>query len=115
MQRKIQIGDKKYTLTVNRSIVKTLYKIAPDMLKLSGGKMDSETQARASLDVMAKLDELFYDMIKVAHKEITKEKSDEILDKFENEYEDVQSELLGFALSVFTTGDQNKKKIIWED
>lgn len=115
MQKKIQIGGKKYVLTANRSIIKTLYKIAPDMLKLTEGKQDSESQARAGIDLMANLDVLFYDMIKVANKDITKEKSDEILEKFENEYEDVQSALLELAMSVFTTGDQNKKKIVWED
>lgn len=115
MQRKIQIGDKKYTLTANRSIIKTLYAIAPDMLKLNNkGKEDSESEAKVGIDLMANLDILFYDMIKVAHKDITKEKSDEILDKFESEYEDVQSALLNFAMSVFTTGDQKKKKIVWE-
>ena len=115
MQKKIQIGDKKYVLTANRTIIKTLYNIAPDMLKISEGKQDSESQAKAGVDLMANLDVLFYDMIKVAHKDITKEKSDEILEKFENEYEDVQSELLNLAMSVFTTGDQKKKKIVWED
>lgn len=116
MQKKIEIGGKKYTLTANRSIIKTLYKIAPDMLKISEkGKRDSEAEARASVDVMANLDILFYDMIKVAHKDITKEKSDEILDKFESEYEDVQNAILQLALSVFTTGDQKKKKIVWEE
>ena len=116
MQKKITIGDKKYTLTANRSIIKTLYKIAPDMLKLnSKGEMDGDSQAKAGVDLMANLDVLFYDMIKVAHKDITKEKSDEILDRFENEYEDVQTELINLAMSVFTTGDQNKKKVVWED
>ncbi len=114
MQKKIQIGDKKYVLTANRSIIKTLYNIAPDMLKLKEGDMDSDSQAKAGVDLMANLDVLFYDMIKVTHN-ITKEKSDEILEKFENEYEDVQSALLNLAMSVFTTGDQKKKKIVWED
>lgn len=109
------IGDKKYVLTANRSIIKTLYNIAPDMLRLTNqGEMDSDLQAKAGIDLMANLDILFYDMIKVAHKDITKEKSDEILDKFESEYEDVQTELINLAMSVFTTGDQNKKKVIWE-
>lgn len=116
MQRKIQIGGKQYTLTANRSIIKTLYKIAPDMLKITnGGKKDSDAETRAGVDLTANLDILFYDMIRVAHKDITKEKSDEILDKFENEYEDVQSALMDLAMSVFTTGDQKKKKIIWEE
>lgn len=116
MQKKIQIGDKKYTLTANRSIIRTLFNISPNMLKLDNNKNDNDnSKAEAGVDLMANLDRLFYDMIKVVHKDITKEKSDEILDKFENEYEDVQTELLNLAMSVFTTGDQKKKKIVWED
>lgn len=115
IQRRITIGDKKYTLTANRSIIKTLAKIVPDMLNINNGKTESETGAKVGVDLMANLDILFYDMIKVVHKDITKEKSDEILDKFENEYEDVQTELINLAMSVFTTGDQKRKKIIWEE
>ena len=87
------------------------------MLKLNKGKdiSDGENEVKIGMDVMANLDILFYDMIKIAHKDITKEKSDEILDKFENEYEDVQTELVNLAMSVFTTGDQKKKKIVWEE
>lgn len=110
------IGGKKYMLTANRSIIKTLYQIAPDLLKLSsGGKLDNETKAKAGIDLTANLDILFYDMIKVANKDITKEKSDEILEKFDNEYEDVQTALLDFAMSCFPTGDQKKKQVVWED
>lgn len=114
-QRKITIGDKKYTLTANRSIVKTLYNISPELLKVREGKSNSDLEAKCGLDLVAGLDILFYDMIKVVHKDITPEKSNEILDKFDSEYEDVQTELLNFAMSVFTTGDQKKKKIVWED
>lgn len=116
MQKKIQIGDKKYTLTANRRILKTLYAIAPDMLKLDGTKKSAEDlQAKIGIDLVTEIDRLFYDMIKVVHKDITREKSDEIFDKFDSEYEDVQTELLNLAMSVFTTGDQKKKKVIWED
>lgn len=115
MQKKITIGGKKYTLTANRSIIKTLYSIAPEMLDLNNVKNNTNNNAKVGVEIMANLDKIFYDMIKVVNKDITKEKSDEILDKFENEYEDVQNELLNLAMSVFTTGDQKKKKIIWED
>lgn len=115
MQKKIQIGGKKYTLTANRSIIKTLYSIAPEMLELNNGKKNTDGGAKVGVEIMANLDKIFYDMIKVVHKDITKETSDEILDKFENEYEDVQKAILDLAMSVFTTGDQKKKKIVWED
>lgn len=116
MQKKIQIGDKKYTLTANRRILKTLYRIAPDMLKLDETSKSQETlKAQIGVDLITEIDSLFYDMIKIVHKDITREKSDEIFDKFDSEYEDVQTELLNLAMSVFTTGDQKKKKVIWED
>lgn len=115
MQKKITISGKKYTLTANRSIIKTLYAIAPDMLAIGNAKKESGLEAKVSIDLMANLDRLFFDMIKVAHRDITKETSDEILDKFESEYEDVQTELVNLAMSVFTTGDQKKKKVIWEE
>ena len=115
IQRRITIGDKKYTLTANRSIMKTLAKISPDLLKIKDGKMTKEREAEFGIDLYAGLDILFHDMIKVVHKDITPEKSSEILDKFENEYEDVQTALIDLAMSVFTTGDQTKKKITWED
>ena len=112
----LEIAGKTYTFTANRSIVKTLYRIAPSILELNDkGEPNKEGILNAGLDIMANLDVLFYDMIKIAHPEITKEKSDEILDKCEEEYDNVQEKFLDFALSVFTLGDQkkNKKKIDW--
>lgn len=116
LQRKITIGGKKYTLTANRKIIKTIYSICPALLAVKDKKMSREDEAGYGVDLLAGLDTLFYDMIKIAQPDISKEKSDEILDKFESEYEDVQTELMNFAMSVFTTGDQKKKKkIVWEE
>ena len=44
-----------------------------------------------------------------------KERSDEILDAFENEWDDVQNNLIKFAMSVFTEGNtmKTKKKLDW--
>lgn len=115
-QRKITIGGKKYTLTANRYLLKTLNKVAPDFLSLSDIKDEKERNNmmhKVSMDIYTGLDEIFYEMIKVANPSIDKEKSDEILEKFEKEYGDVANELITFAYSVFPQGDQ-KKKIIWE-
>lgn len=116
-EKTIEISGKKYVLTANRSIVKTLYTIAPDMLKLSrqgSDAIDEKAEISVGLDVMANLDVLFYDMIKVKQPNITKDKSDKILEAFEEEYENVQPKLLDLAMSVFQLGDQaNKKKIDW--
>lgn len=112
MKKEIEIGKKKYILTANRSIIKTLYEIAPSILETNATKRGQKEEIKVGLDLMANLDTLFYDMIKVANPQITKEKSDEILEKFESEYEGVQEALLELALSVFQQGDQEKKKKI---
>lgn len=116
--RIIEVAGKKYTLTANRSIIRTIANIAPEMLKL-GQLTDADEIEKSEVDVglkiMSELDVLFYDMIKIAHPEISKDKSDEILDLFEKEYSEVQANLIKFAMSVFTEGDPNtkKKKLNW--
>jgi hypothetical protein len=119
IQKKFIIGDKTYTLTANRSIIKTLYKIAPEMLKLNQSKkaedIEKENGVEFGVAIMANLDVLFYEMIKIAQPNISKEKSDEILEKLESEYENVQNALILLAISVFQTGDQEKKPINWVD
>lgn len=115
--KKIEIGGKTYTLTANRKIVKTLAEVVPELLSLNQenlDKMETSAQNNLGVNILANLDILFYDMIKIAHSNIDKAKSDEILDKFEEEYEDVQEKLVELAMSVFQSGDQtNKKKINW--
>ena len=117
MKRKITIGDKTYTLTATRNIIKTLYEVSPEILSMATIKNDAERKAinaKVSVDIVAGLDKIFYELIKVAQPTITFEKSIEILNKFDEEYEDVQSAIMELALSVFQQGDQKKKKIIWE-
>lgn len=106
--KEIEISGKKYTLTANRRTIKTLYSIAPSLLSTKG----DEDEEKTSVDLVANLDVLFYDMIKIAHPNISKEKSDDILEKFEEEYEDVEGNLVDLALTVFQSGDQTKKKKI---
>lgn len=116
--RIIEVANKKYTLTANRSIIKTIADICPELLTLnskSKAKDIESLEVAVSVKIMSNLDVLFYDMIKIAHSEISKEKSDSILDSFEEEYEDVQDNLITFAMSVFTEGNpsQKKKKLNW--
>lgn len=117
--RIIEVAGKKYTLTARRSIIKTIADICPELLDLGSDKNPQEFDDKVGFElgvkVMSELDVLFYDMIKVAHPEITKEKSDDILESFENEYNDVQANLLKFAMSVFTEGNpsQSKKNLNW--
>ena len=126
MEKKIQIGKKTYTLTANRKIIKTIYNICPELLEIVNGDApkteDEKKQVEKkgvpiSVSLIANLDDLFFDMIRIAHPEISKEKSDEILDDFMEEYDGVTEKLLELAMSVFTQGSQDsqkaKKKIDW--
>lgn len=119
MEKRIEIGKKTYTLTSNRKIIKTIYNICPEVLNLSNENEEevAEKGTPIAIDLFANLDVLFFDMITIAHPEITKEKSDKILDQFIAEYDDVPNKLLELAMSVFTEGAQDKKvakkKIDW--
>lgn len=114
--KRIEIDGKNYTLVANRSIIKTLAQIAPEMLEIRPNKeSEKEEISRANslgINILSNLDILFYDMIKIAQPNIDKERSDRILDKFEEEYDGVQEALLDFAMTVFQSGDQTKKKKI---
>ena len=78
MKRKITIGDKTYTLTATRNIIKTLYEVSPEILSMATIKDDAERMAinaKVSVDIVAGLDKIFYELIKVAQPTITFEKS----------------------------------------
>lgn len=96
--KEIEVEGKKYTLTANRRTAKTLYSICPAILNQKLDKTDEEI----SIDIWLSLDILFYEMIKIAHPNIDKEKSDMILAKFEKVHEQEAGQILtAFALSVF--------------
>ena len=115
----IEVAGKKYTLVANRNIIKTISDICPEILNLSSAGNAKEIEKSISvtlgIKIMSNLDVLFHDMLKIVHKEISKEKSDEILELFESEYNGVQENLIKFALSVFTEGNpkQSKKNLNW--
>lgn len=112
--RIIEVAGKKYTLTANRSIIQTIANICPEMLDLPSEKTADEIERDADvmmgIRIMSNLGVLFYDMIKIAHPEISREKSEDILDAFIAEYNDVQQNLIKFAMSVFTDGTPREKK-----
>lgn len=113
--KRIEIDGKTYTLTAKRSLIKTLADIAPEMLEINpenSPELQNKKAKSLGIKVLANLDILFYDMIKVAHPNIDKAKSDDILDKFEEEYDEVKENLIDFAVTVFQSGDQTKKKKI---
>lgn len=114
MEKHINIGGKDYILTANRKLLKTIYNIAPDFLDLDN--KDKKGSKKISIDLIADIDILFFDMLKIAHSEIDKEESDKILEQFNNEYADGDNALINLAMSVFTEGNKGsakKKKINW--
>ena len=121
-KKQIEIGGKKYTLTVKRSMLITLKKVAPELLKINGNssklseKEIADLQYEAGLSIYDNMDVIFYEVIRVAHPTITKEKSDEIYSQFRDEQLDVEEKLMEFFSTTFTDGIpvENKKKIDWQ-
>lgn len=128
MEKKIQIGKKTYTLTANRRIIKTIYSVCPEVLTIGNDlksqnktaltdKEVAEIGTPLAIKLLANLDDLFFDMLRIAHPEITREKASDLLDQMFEEYDDVQDKLLELAMSVFPVASQEtkvvKKKIDW--
>lgn len=114
MEKHIEIGGVFYTLTPTRKLIKTVYNIAPDFLKMN--VKNKEANENVSIELLANLDVLFFDLIRVAHPQLSKEDSDIILKQFSDEYADVDNAIITLAMSVFTEGNKgsaNKKKINW--
>lgn len=124
--KQIEVNGKKYTLTVRRSILFKIAEICPELLRIvkksNSGEVDLKEKDNvldilddtSALDMTAKIYDnmptLFYELIKVAHKDITREKSDEIYWDFTNEYNDVDENLSKFIQSVFLGGVPREKK-----
>lgn len=124
--KQIEVNGKKYTLTVRRSILFKIAEICPELLRIvkksNSGEVDLKEKENvldilddtSALDMTAKIYDnmptLFYELIKVAHKDITREKSDEIYWDFTNEYNDVDENLSKFIQSVFLGGVPREKK-----
>ena len=114
MEKHINIGGKDYTLTANRKLIKTIYNIAPEFLNL--GERKKEVRENVGVELISNLDILFFDMIKIAHPELTKEDSDAVLQQFEDEYSDVSNAIIELVMTTFTEGNKGsakKKKINW--
>lgn len=115
--RQIEVAGKKYTLTVKRRIIQSLNDVCPELLRIdsenNAGELDKDFEINAGIKLSANMDAIFYDMIKIAHPEITREKSDEIYENLLDEYEDVEMSLINFIKEVFTEGTpkENKKKL----
>lgn len=128
-KKEIEINGKFYILTVNRSLLYKIAVIVPEVIKInqkSNEQNDVETELsdeekleRFDSTVIDKLYDkmniIFYEMLKVQHKNITLEKSDEIYVKFHQEYNDVDEKLMSLIEKVFTQGvpREQKKNINW--
>lgn len=122
--RQIEVNGKSYTLTAKRSIIRTIGEICPKMLKIAKNANSrselseeelKEIQIEASDSLYDNMPTLFYELIRTCHKDLTREKSDEIYYDFYNEYNDVDNKLIEFIFSVFTDGipSEKKKNLDW--
>jgi hypothetical protein len=117
--RQIKVAGKNYTLTVKRRIIQKLNEVCPELLRLDHKDnvtdFDRDREIDAGIKLSANMDAIFYDMINIAHPEITKEKSDEIYESLLDEYADVEISLINFIKEVFTGGipSENKKTLNW--
>lgn len=129
--KQIEVNGKKYTLTARRSILFKIAQICPELVRIAKSAQSETKDDLTEQEVLNKLKEsdtldavdklydnmptIFYELIKFAHKDITKEKSDEIYWAFYDEYNDVDDYLYAFIQTVFTRGipRQNKKNLDW--
>lgn len=115
----LEIAGKKYTITANRRIIYTISKICPELLEFANEKASSKDlkvqEAMVGVKIFGSLDVLFYDMLKIAHPEISKEKSDTLLELADEEYNDFQEKLMELATSAFVSSTPNtsKKELNW--
>jgi len=115
--RQIEVAGKTYTLTVKRRIIQSLNEVCPELLRLdqqdNAEDLAKDLEIDAGIKLSANMDAIFYDMIKIAHPEITRTKSDEIYEALLDEYNDVEVSLISFIKEVFTGGipKENKKKL----
>lgn len=118
--KQVEIGDKVYTLTVTRGLSIRMSKVAPSFLKMSKkGTMTEEEEREFAIDygsaIFDNVNVLFYEMLRMAHPDISKEESNNLYEQFRNEYDDVEDHLLAFFRTSFTDGipKANKKKLNW--
>jgi hypothetical protein len=114
----VEIAGEKYTLTAKRSIIAKLNEVCPEVLVLKKEDLKNisrKEEVDISIRLSANMDILFYDLIRTAHPNLSKEESDEIYDKFLDEYVDAENSLMKFIKSVFTGGipKENKKQLNW--
>lgn len=116
-KRQIEVSGKTYTLTVKRKLIFKMQELCPELLKIrfANKEISLDEKIDASIKLSGSIDEIFYNMIKIEHPEISREKSDEIYEKFTDEYEDVEENLMNFIYESFTSSipTENKKKLNW--
>lgn len=110
----ITVAGQDYTLTAKRDLVVKLGEICPEVLSIAENKNSNELsnifRVGAGIKLIVNMNTLFYDMIKVAHPQLTIEESDDIYEQFCKEYNNVEINLIRFIKSVFTDGIPREKK-----
>lgn len=130
-QREIEVNGKTYLLTVQRSILFKIATIVPEILKFSEKSKsgdESQNEQEMSQEKLVELFEnstidklynnmnvIFYEMLRVHHKNISFEKSNKIYYDFCKEYNDVDEKLMSLVETVFTQGipREQKKNLNW--
>lgn len=129
-EREIEVNGKLYTLTVQRSIIFKIATIVPEVLNIykkskQEGKNDNKELSQEALvellnesaidKLYDNMNVIFYEMIKVRHKDISFETSNKIYADFNKEYNDVDENLMALIEKVFTQGipRENKKDLSW--
>ena len=129
-EREIEVNGKSYILTVQRSIIFKIATIVPEVLKIYKKSSQSDNKPREELSQEAlvelfnestidklydNMNVIFYEMLKVKHKEISFETSNKIYADFNKEYNDVDEKLMTLIEKVFTQGipRENKKNLNW--
>ena len=129
-EREIEINGKFYTLTVQRSNIFKIATIIPEVLNIykKSSQSDKKTNEELSQEALVELfnestidklydnmNVIFYEMLKVKHKNISFETSNKIYADFNKEYNDVDEKLMTLIEKVFTQGipRENKKNLNW--
>lgn len=119
--KRIEVNGKTYTLTARRSIIFSMAKLSPKVLQIMSkdkqASKDEESELNLSVSEILydNMNVVFYEMIRIAHPDISLNKSNEIYYDFCREYNDVDEKLLNLITSVFSDGipREQKKNLDW--
>ena len=114
----IEVDGEEYTLVASRKLLLRLKSICPNLLKIAENKVKLSKEEEEELEYKTfdqlydNADKLFYTMISSAHQDMTKKQSDEIYEKFCEEYQNAEFKIIELAMMVFPQGNPTQKKKI---